>query len=169
MSVTPIGWTHPQYTWKATLAPCRTTLACKLDTPTLAENTPATWRGMASQMLRSLERPRRLRGAWSPWQGRLIEAEAKRFWCTGNAEQTQCRAPGTRIAAGLGKVHDWVLLVPRTALLFCTAVASSSRTFSVSSQLMHASVILTPYWRPSLPSLGTFWLPKCSGQCATGA
>jgi len=30
--------------------------------------------------------------------------------------------------------------------------------FAVTSQSMHASVILTPYLRPSLPVLGTSWL-----------
>jgi len=40
-----------------------------------------------------------------------------------------------------------------------TDFASISRTDSVSSQPMHASVILTPYFRPDLPSLGTFWFP----------
>ena len=40
-----------------------------------------------------------------------------------------------------------------------TAAASSSRTVTVSCQPMHASVMLTPYFRPVLPSGGTFWLP----------
>lgn len=46
-------------------------------------------------------------------------------------------------------------LTPNCDLLLATAPASSSSTASVSSQLMHASVILTPYLRPSLPSAGT--------------
>lgn len=40
-----------------------------------------------------------------------------------------------------------------------TALASSSRTETVSSQWMHASVMLTPYFKALGPSLGTFWLP----------
>ena len=51
-------------------------------------------------------------------------------------------------------------LAPTTSLLFLTAAASLARTASVSSQLIQASVMLTPYLRPALPSLGTFWLPK---------
>jgi hypothetical protein len=48
----------------------------------------------------------------------------------------------------------------KTSRLSATAFASTSRTDSVSSQPIHASVILTPYFRPDLPSFGTFWLPE---------
>lgn len=50
----------------------------------------------------------------------------------------------------------------KTSRLFCTAFASVSRTASVSSQPMQASVMLTPYLSPALPSLGTFWFPASS-------
>jgi hypothetical protein len=47
----------------------------------------------------------------------------------------------------------------KNSRLLLTAKAKISRTDSVSSQPMHASVMLTPYFKPALPSLGTFWLP----------
>lgn len=59
----------------------------------------------------------------------------------------------------LSEDHQALPLVVRTFLRFWTASASSASTFSVSSQPMHASVMLTPYFKPSLPSFGTFWAP----------
>jgi len=46
------------------------------------------------------------------------------------------------------------------SLLARTDAARSSRTSIVDSQLMHASVILTPFFKPARPSAGTFWLPS---------
>jgi hypothetical protein len=40
-----------------------------------------------------------------------------------------------------------------------TESARSCKTDTVSCQPMQASVMLTPYFRPALPSFGTFWLP----------
>lgn len=51
---------------------------------------------------------------------------------------------------------------PRPSRRFRTACARVSRTFSVSSQPMHASVMLTPYLRPAFPSFGTFCAPSLS-------
>ncbi len=48
---------------------------------------------------------------------------------------------------------------PTTSLRFFTALARRSSTWTVSSQPMQASVMLTPYLRASLPSLGTFCAP----------
>jgi hypothetical protein len=39
-------------------------------------------------------------------------------------------------------------------------LASTSSTSSVSFHPIQASVIDTPYFKPALPSGGTFWLPK---------
>jgi len=44
--------------------------------------------------------------------------------------------------------------------LSLTASARPSRTSTVVSQLMQASVMLTPVFRPDGPSGGTFWLPS---------
>jgi hypothetical protein len=41
-----------------------------------------------------------------------------------------------------------------------TASARLSKTSTVLSQLMHASVMLTPFFKPAGPSAGTFWLPS---------
>jgi hypothetical protein len=41
-----------------------------------------------------------------------------------------------------------------------TDSAKPSRTSTVDSQLMHASVMLTPFFSPDGPSAGTFWLPS---------
>jgi hypothetical protein len=48
---------------------------------------------------------------------------------------------------------------PSFSLRLLTALASDSSTVSVSSQPIHASVMDTPYFRPALPSAGTFWFP----------
>lgn len=48
--------------------------------------------------------------------------------------------------------------------VFClrsrTAAARSSRTVTVLSQSMHASVMLTPFLSADGPSAGTFWVPS---------
>lgn len=45
-------------------------------------------------------------------------------------------------------------------LLARTDSASMLRTSTVDSQLMHASVMLTPFLRADGPSAGTFWFPS---------
>lgn len=60
---------------------------------------------------------------------------------------------------------QWVPLTPLEADFFFslrsrTADARSSSTVMVVSQLMHASVMLTPFLRPDGPSAGTFWAPS---------
>jgi hypothetical protein len=59
-------------------------------------------------------------------------------------------------------LYECPLCLFKISRLWATDFASNSRTDSVSSQPIHASVILTPYFRPDLPSLGTFWLPTNS-------
>lgn len=52
------------------------------------------------------------------------------------------------------------LAEPFFDLLSATAEAKSSRTVTVVSQSMQASVMETPFFRPLGPSAGTFWLPS---------
>lgn len=57
-------------------------------------------------------------------------------------------------------VLRYIYLAARAVLLARTASASCSSTSTVISQLIQASVMLTPLANPEGPSGGTFWFPS---------